>query len=684
MPHSACGNYYLLESCYEFIAKVLYQVGRLLSSIWLKRSLVSGLVCLVFSSASPAQYRYDVWTTDQGLPQNTVSAICQTRDGYLWFTTLDGLVRYDGVRFTVFDSENSEGINSTRFNTLCEDAEGNLWAGTQDGGLTRYRDGVFTSYTTGDGLPENFIRGLFRDGENGLLVVTDGGKMVHWRNGQFIPYAPPGLDFSSFTYLGRSGALWDLTRAGLRRYRDGQVSTYSAPDDFSGYGHYFRARFESGDGSFWIGLRNSTLHHWQQGRVTAYPAGSQPDALAGAFCEDRQGNFWVGTTRGELRQLRDGRFITVATLPGADITSIYEDREGNIWVGTYLQGIYRLRPKVVTVYTESDGLASNNIYPIFEDRKGNVWIGGYGLTRYRDGVFQSYTNIDTVLRDQVTSIHEDREGRLWLGGNGKVGWFEDGKYTSFSARLGHSTGHVYAIYQDSRGRLWFGTNSGLIEYSDGRAVTYRTGDGLAGDDVKEIYEDRQGRLWIASYGGLSVFQDGRFTSYTEKDGLASNRVRTIYEDRDGIIWIGTYDGGLSRFEDGRFTTYTTRDGLFNNGVFRILEDGRGNFWMSSNRGIYRVSRQQLNDYAEGKTRVITCVAYGKPDGLDNTECNGGRQPAGVRTRDGKLWFPTQGGVAVIDPEAVPFNSLPPPVVIEGCVLNKEPVAHQPLLRIEPG
>jgi len=179
-------------------------------------------------------------------------------------------------------------------------------------------------------------------------------------------------------------------------------------------------------------------------------------------------------------------------------------------------------------------------------------------------------------------------------------------------------------------------------------------------------------------------RDDNFIHFTSKDGLGSDKVRAIYEDSDGALWIGTYDGGLSRFKDGRFTSYTTEQGLYNNGAFQILEDSRGNFWISCNRGIYRVSKQELNDYADGKVAAVTSVAYGKQDGMINIECNGGRQPAGVKASDGKFWFPTQQGVALIDPETVSVNSNPPIVVIEACLLDRASIDFSGAVEIAPG
>jgi signal transduction histidine kinase len=243
---------------------------------------------------------------------------------------------------------------------------------------------------------------------------------------------------------------------------------------------------------------------------------------------------------------------------------------------------------------------------------------------------------------------------------------------------------VWAINEDRSGVLWIGTDRGLLRYRDEKFTLYTARDGLAGDDVKAIHLDRNGDLWFGTYSGLSLLKDGRFISLTEADGLAGDRVRAIHEDEEGALWIGTYDAGMSRLKDGRFTNYTVREGLTNNGVFQIIDDLRGNFWMSSNRGIYRVSRRQLADFAAGRVSSITSVSYGKEDGLVNTECNGGRQPSGVRARDGRLWFPTQGGVAVIDVASLATNPLPPPVVIEDVILDRKQIGFNEEVRIDPG
>jgi signal transduction histidine kinase/DNA-binding response OmpR family regulator len=356
--------------------------------------------------------------------------------------------------------------------------------------------------------------------------------------------------------------------------------------------------------------------------------------------------------------------------------------------------------QVITPLSTAAGLLDKNVYPLFEDRDGSVWIGTFSaLSHYKDGNVNNYTRRDGLLYDIVQALHQDRAGRLWIGSLNGVQYRESGKFTDFTERLGIRVGDFdfWAIHQDRNGALWFGTSKGLIQYGNGAARRLTTENGLPSNDVKVIHEARDGSLWIGTYGGVARLSerdeagegegekgrrgDGemRWTvaaTYTERDGLASNHVRAIYEDEQGTFWIGTYDGGLSRFREGKFTNYTTKNGLYSNGVFAILEDARGNFWMSSNQGIYRVRKDELNDFAERKQKTIMSIAYGKSDGMLNVECNGGRSPAGIKTRDGRLWFPTQDGVAIIDPKHIFVNPNPPPVVIEDVTIDNQSVAYE--------
>src|SRR5262249_52055733 len=224
---------------------------------------------------------------------------------------------------------------------------------------------------------------------------------------------------------------------------------------------------------------------------------------------------------------------------------------------------------------------------------------------------------------------------------------------------------------------------GLYRLRDGRVTRFGPQDGLACDHVRALYEDSAGALWIGGRGGVSQFKDDKFTSLTTSDGLLSDRVITFHGDETGTLWIGTYDAGLNRLKNGKLTRYTTRDGLHDNSIYQILSDGQGFFWIGSERGIYRVRKAELDDFAEGRISFITSTPFGVADGLTVAVCNGGFQPSGFKARDGKLWFATQGGVAVIDPTLVPFNPTPPPVTIEGCVIDRQLVDFRRGVRVMP-
>ncbi len=667
-------------------------------------TLFSSLIVISISiSTARAQYRFDQWTADTGLPQNSINAIHQARDGYIWLATFDGLVRFDGVRFTVFNKSNSPGIANNRFTCLYEDRQGDLWMGTQNGGLTRLRRGVFTTYTTEHGLPHNLIKGVTGD-EAGNLWVLSNNRVVQWQEatGRFLPADPNQPRFTvGSSALGSLGGFWTVNETGLYRFARGRLASWPELPSLN-----IHAVAEDRRGNVWAATRDAGLFQIKDGKVARVYGASDglPSNLvwfiSGAelkiACADRNGNLHIFSLDPWAR------LAVLRTPPGLlehldinepyrDITALYEDREGALWIGTPRRGLYRVRKQIIASYSKTDGLVGNNIYPVYEDASGAVWIGASyeGVSRFKDGVLTNYTKRDGLAF--VTAIGEDQAGRLWVAAGGdpakrNLRVFERGRFT-VPDNPAAIDGQISVICNDRAGALWFGGDHGLVRFKDGAISAWGVKDGLAGPDVRVIIEGATGDLWIGCYGGLSRYKDGKLTSWTERDGLASNSIRAIYEDRDGLLWIGSYDGGLTRFKDGKFTRYTMKDGLFNDGVFQILEDSRDNFWMSCNHGIYRVSKHELNEFAEGRSASITSVAYGRSDGMLNPECNGGRGPAGVKARDGKLWFPTQDGVAVIDPEAIPSNQQPPPVVIESFLLDRAPIAPLSMdrpVRIEPG
>jgi ligand-binding sensor domain-containing protein/signal transduction histidine kinase len=619
-----------------------------------------------------SQYRVESWSTDNGLPQNSVRSIIQTRDGYLWLTTFDGLVRFDGVHFAVFDKSNTKGLSTNRFTSLYEDKDGTLWIGTGDGGLTFYRDGVFRSITVADGMPAGQVLAIAPD-LNGEMLLNIDSNRFYLRDGKFIA-APPEYNAPDTTnYLAPSGTQWTITSNGARQVSNGRVTQYQLNfgKDVSPY--------EDSQGNLWLG-NESGVYRLRDGQITRYGEkdGVPPRTRLRPACEDDQGGVWfIGNG---LVRFKDGRFTVHRELTDAGIYCLFKDREGTVWVGT-ANGLHRLTRNFITGYSTKNGLLNNEVYPILQSRNGDIWVGSIsGLSRFRDGKFKNISLSQS--KANVQALGEDSAGNLWVGTVDGLLRFKNGKFENLSSLIGNT---VSTILTDRNGNVWVGCARGLFKFNDDRVVAhYTTRDGLPKDDVTVIHEDRNGNLWTGTSGALAQFKDGRFISYWMADTLATNHIWTICEDNDGTFWIGTYDDGLSRFRDGRFFTYKKENGLFDNGVFQILEDGHGYFWISCNRGIYRVSRQELNDFAAGRISRVSSIAYGKNDGMLNVECNGGRLPAGIKARDGKLWFPTQAGVAIVDSDAVPLNPHAPPVLIESVTLEQRPIDFRSGVTVEPG
>jgi signal transduction histidine kinase/ligand-binding sensor domain-containing protein len=636
---------------------------------------------------SDAQYHFDVWTTDNGLPQNSVASILQNRDGFLWFTTNDGLVRYDGVGFTVFNAGNRKDLKTSRFSQIFEDAQGGLWTITEDHMLIGYREGHFKTYTTEDGLPHNHVVDMLGDAEGNLLAETLNGVAIYKDRKFTVEGLPDKRAHLGFGVPDQPEVVWHFDSPWLYRVENGRRTREIALNGL--VLSDIKSLYEDRNGELWVGITNGIVLRFKDGKRTDYAKkNGLPGNRVNIIRGDREGNIWFGLEEAGLFRFRDGRFTNYTTsdgLAGNNILFIYEDREGILWIGT-TAGLSRLRDNIITAYSTENGLSANNIYPIYQDREGAIWIGSWkGLTRYKDGRFTPCGEQYGVAGALVTALLSDRQDNLWIGslGGGAIR-YKDGKMIRYQAKDGLPSNVVRAILQDRQGAIWFGTSDGVARLKDGTFSAYTIEDGLPGNSVSVLFEDRQGNLWIGTQRGLCRYREGQFHTYPQEESIANHLVRSVYEDGEGVIWIGTYDSGLTRLKDGKFTNYTMKEGLFNNGVFQILEDARENFWISCNLGIYRVSKRELTEYAEGRVKAITSIPYGKRDGMLNSECNGGAQPAGIKNLDGKLWFPTQGGVAVVDPEAVPVSAQPPTLMIEEFLLNNEPTEFREAVEILPG
>ncbi|MFQ5569698.1 MAG: two-component regulator propeller domain-containing protein [Rhodothermales bacterium] len=628
------------------------------------------------------QYTHRSWQIEDGLPQNTIYDIAQTPDGYLWLATMEGVVRFDGVTFTVFDRSNTL-LESNRILSLLTDREGSLWIGTEVDGLYRLAEGRFQAYAATDASAISIVREIYEDRAGRLWIGTGDGIY------RLDPGAPPpqalrpvgltGLEVWSI-YEDRRDNLWIGTTGGLYLFDKGRFTLFAEG--------YIYCIAEDREENLWMGTEDGRLLRLRHGAITTYTeADGLTNSAIQAIHEDRKGNLWLGTTGGGLNRFKEGVFTSFTTEEGLSddvILSLFEDREGTLWVGTDSGGLSQLVDQKITTFSTEEGLSNNFALGLFEDREGALWIGTQnGLNRYQDGTLSAYLVEDpqSSKRQVVWAIHEDRRGNLWIGTYAGFYLFTGNRLIKYQGEEGPFL-HVQALAGDHQGAVWIGTaNEGLFQYDHTTFTRYSAAQGLASDNVRYVYEDSRRLLWVGTDDGLHRYDNQRFTRFTTKDGLAHNAIRTMHEDEAGHLWIGTLTG-LSLWKEGRFLNLSDQTGFLNHQIHHILEDDRNDLWMSTNKGVFRVSRTALLDYAEGRGPFPASVAYGLADGMKSRECNGGFQHAGWKSSDGTLWFPTIRGVTRIESQR--FNDRPPHVVIERLVVDGEAVEIGNRLRLPQG
>lgn len=640
---------------------------------------------------SPSQYLHSAWQNEQGLPQNSVSSIVQTRDGYLWLGTMEGLVRFDGIQFTVFNTRTSEGLRSNRITALFEDGEGRLWIGTEGGGVSSLDGKRIQRCDLPRGPGLDAVRAIAEDNSGALWIATAGGLIRRKGTDVEVFDATKGLPVTSagMIHVDAHGNVWVATGGGgLVRFNGDSVAVFDSSDGLCD--NTVHTMVEDLSGRLWIGTAHG-LSCFENGVFRNYgPQDGLTHEFVWSLCLDGDQNLWIGTAGGGLNRFRDGVFTSFTTKEGLTsdfVWSLRTDREGSLWIGTNGGGLNRLRDSRFTNISSRDGLAHDFAWCVMEDRSGGVWIGtSDGLSCYRGGRVRTYGRRDGLASTFVYSLEEDPTGRLWVGTNGGgLSYLSAGRFITRTTKEGLPGDRVWDIQAEADGGVWVATATGLGLLRDGKvAKRYGVQEGLPNANVRAVFRDRTGTLWAGTTSGVARMVADRFLPCGASDGLAQGIVRVIGEDSRGDLWIAMQDAGVSRRRGGRFRTYGIREGLLDDTVSQILDDERGNLWMSCNRGIFAARLADFDRFDRREIETVPCTVYGRADGMRSQECNGSSQPAGWRSRDGRLWFPTIRGVAMIDPARISKNQIPPPVVIEGILVDGAAVEASEPVGLAPG
>jgi ligand-binding sensor domain-containing protein/signal transduction histidine kinase len=617
-------------------------------------------------------YRATRWTTDQGLPQNRISYLRQTRDGYVWVGTWFGLARFDGLHYTVFDKFNTSALVDDAITDLAEDQEGTLWIGTPNG-LVGYRSHGFFRLTARDGLPQPRVDRLCAD-ERGPLWVQSGDLITCLSGGHFAPTStlPPCLDYPTrWLYATGRGELHVL---GYRSW----FTVSAAGSEVRAHSHpelpdapWYATLPGSGANSFWIGTE-AGLFLWRGNEwIQSNPAELRRASING-LVRDRAGNVWLSLASGGLLRWNEsaGSLTDVTVESGsAPVTCLMEDQEGNLWLGTE-QGLVHLQKRQVQAISRSQGLPDDHAWSVCQAHDGSIWTGTRcGLARLQD---DQVTAIAGTPGFPEISVWPSARGGVWVArSNRGVYLVGAAQEEQIPVRL---DANLHALYEDRAHRLWIGTGKGIEVHAPDHSINYYTNwSGCAAHDVRCILEDHESTFWLGTQGqGLTRLREGQFQVFTQREGLSSDRVWCLYEDAERTLWIGT-ENGLMRLAHGRFFTFARAQGLRENAVNCVLEDDFGWLWLSGLRGIYRIQRQQLDAMAAGANVTLQVAAFGTADGMESSETNGENQPSGWKAKDGRVWFPTVLGLVVIDPKQIGQNEMPPPVVIEDVFANRRSI-----------
>jgi signal transduction histidine kinase/ligand-binding sensor domain-containing protein len=624
-----------------------------------------------------SQYVRDRWDKSRGFVAGQVYDITQTRDGYLWIATEKGLVRFDGLRFQVFEALQPTATTDTAALNILPDPDGGLLTWLRRAALMRLRNGGFESVLNIPGPPEPQVSAMASGTDGAILVADRGQGLLVWRGGHLdTVLTRDALPRSFVTAIAQTqdGDIWLGTRdTGLIRVRrDHAVSIAEVPLN------QINCLLAAERNELWIGTDNGILR-WNGTSLTLVATRDAGRALA--MVKDHDGNVWVGTSEGIVRIDSHGAVSFERRESSSAITALFEDREANLWIGTAI-GIERWRDGVFSSFASIDRVMSTGIGPVFSDAANRVWFAPArgGLYWFRDGHVGAVASLGD---DVIYSIAGDDDGVLvgrQRGGITRVRASGDTFLAeTFTERDGLAQNQVFAVHRARDGAVWAGTLSrGVSRLKDGAFTTYTTTDGLASNTVAAVLEAADGAIWFATPNGASVKTPAGWQQYSTADGLPSNDVNTLFEDSARTLWIGTA-AGLAVLHAGRMQSVKAVPSLLRASILGLAEDPSGGLWIAATDHVLRVDRERL---LRGTLGAADVREFNAADGLLDSEGIKRHRILMIDSR-GHVWLSSNGGLVMADSRRVAIGMAPALVQVEDLSANGSPVAQSGTITIPP-
>lgn len=620
-----------------------------------------------------SQYPIKAWDMDKGLPSDMVVGILQDNTGYIWLATYKGIARFDGVSFSTFNQSTSKEIESVTTQALTIDNNGVIWFASQKG-LVKYSDYHFKRDPQLASLNSISIEALFFDiNTNTLWIGTTSNGLMKFKDG-FLESLSGFLTISRSVIkaIGKTdGKIIVGTEGGdVIAYDGSEFSLISSLKPLGGV----NAFYQTANGKFWVSAENGVffisghkLVHFDQ----------IPVVNVNTLLEDNHNTLWIGTNNGLFRyHLQSGKLDELNELNGIPnniIRNLLADSEGNMWVATYRKGIFKLTDGLITNISETEGLNSNIITSIAQIDHNQFYVADeFGNVNILKDKNISKLNIKSpITTDRLKSLFIDSKQNLWISTyGGLIKRSVKGAETIYNKFNGNVVETIRLVFEDNQENIWVGTRSnGLFKIlPNGFTEEFSLRNGLSSNYIMSISQDKLGRIVVGTKNGINIINNNLIEKVIDMEaGMPSDFTFNIYIDNDNVFWASSNDGIIRIANDKDIFVYNINNGLFDNTLFDILEDQYGYFWLPTDLGIVRISKNELTDFSEGKIGRYSYQVYGRNDGMKNPRCIGATKS--LRATDGRLFFNTSGGVAIVNPAEVLFERLDSKVLFAGLRVN---------------
>jgi signal transduction histidine kinase/ligand-binding sensor domain-containing protein len=630
----------------------------------------------------PQDLTLRAWTKQQGLPDDSVTAVLQTHDGYLWVGTSSGLARFDGLRFAIMSIQNKKSNNAISITALWEDSRGNLWIGTQDHGLFCYQDGVVTPSPQRYGFSARTINSIAEDTRGALWIGTpsglarlEGTTVTHFTTADGLPN-----DFVSNVHIARSGMLWITTRGGICQFKNNKLESVQFQTDSPGRNPESLGVYEDRRGKLWAFGDTYLVNLTDNKFLNHFGSGDAASTRIWSLCEGRNGELWIGTSGKGLYCFADNRFLPVTLHNGeitSDVRAICEDRQGNLWLGTHGDGLVRLQPRSVSVMDANTGLPNRPPVCLAITPEGRAWMG-FDRAGIYEGVAGNFAPFPArpSLQNLVSSICIAPDSNVWVGTPGV------GLYCVAKQRMMHLTtadglsdNTITSLAAETDGSVWVGTASRLHRISNGIIDSFGEAEGLPNQPATAIFaKDKSGVLFAFEDGSVFRENHGQFRRVIAPETAGAKPVRALFEDSKGRIWVGTA-GRIGCLVGNRFLDWNLPSGANDKYILGIIGTEDGDLWFSTDRSVYSVAQKELSSWLSGQAPFRPQLIF-RAVSVPNVSVPLG-WPRAVRSPMGTLWFATDSGIVTIDSASPVVDSTTPPVLIEEISVNGQPLPRAP-------